>query len=113
MNGRSDYPKVARRADLERQANTRSDYVNSLAEIDALRAELSALKARRCDGCAHATQVDIRSGWNPDEYRQCNLQAQSEAPMFSDCSGRTAKWQEIIVDVSHSCAAWTPKEPQP
>ena len=78
-------------------------------ELDALRAELSALKARRCDGCVHASQVDVNSGWNPDEYRQCNVQAQADAPMFSDCSGRTAKWQEIVVDVSHSCAAWTEK----
>jgi len=49
----NDYPAVAILADAARSMNQRPETVRMFEEITDLRAELSALKARRCDGCAH------------------------------------------------------------
>jgi hypothetical protein len=79
---------------------------------EALR-ELAALKARRCDGCAWAKPLDASSLWvrGGDDMRRCDVQTQVEAPMLSDCTPRTAKWQEIVVRADHACNAWMAKEP--
>lgn len=75
--------------------------------------ELAALKARRCDGCVWAKPLDASSLWvrGGHDMRRCDVQTQVEAPMLSDCTPRTAKWQEIVVRADHACNAWTAKEP--
>jgi len=79
----------------------------------AVEAELAALKARRCDGCVWAKPLDASSLWvrGGDDMRRCDVQTQVEAPMLSDCTPRTAKWQEIVVRADHACNAWMAKEP--
>jgi hypothetical protein len=76
-------------------------------------AELAALKARRCDGCVWAKPLDASSLWvrGGHDMRRCDVQTQVEAPMLSDCTPRTAKWQEIVVRADHACNAWMAKEP--
>ena len=83
----------------------------AIDEIDALRAELSALKARRCDGCAH---------WKPGsphgpEHGECRVDAvRPIPPMFTHGylpSDHTAEvWVAMFTSTGHSCGAWTPKE---
>ena len=85
------------------------DLLAAIAELD----ELAALKARRCDGCAWAKPLDASSLWvrGGHDMRRCDVQTQVEAPMLSDCTPRTAKWQEIVVRADHACNAWMAKEP--
>lgn len=58
------------------------------------RAELAALKARRCDGCVH--------------YGRCDLVARLDAPAMELDADESA---ELLVDADHACNAWTPKPP--
>lgn len=67
----------------ERQAS----WGETREELIALRAELSALKARRCDGCAHAAP---KWRYYPNDGLRC-------ARLHAD------------VPVDFSCAAWTEK----
>lgn len=59
--------------------------------ILAAASEASALKARRCDGCAHSAP---KWRYYPNDGLRC-------AHIHAD------------VNPEFSCAAWTPKEPQP
>jgi len=83
MSAADDYPAVAILADAARSMNQRPETVRMFEEITDLRAELSALKARRCDGCA--------CGGRP-----------ADGSLVCD-------WLGIVVPVDHSCAAWTEK----
>lgn len=73
----------------ERQAS----WGETREELIALRAELSALKARRCDGCAHWCKWDLSDDGEcgSDAY---NLNGTDLAP---------------TTEPGHSCAAWTEK----
>lgn len=78
-------------------------------EIDSLRAELAALKARRCDGCDHAWRTDDFPPERPG-YMWCGLvnhRHGNEAPMVLDA--RHLGLSVPQVHPSHSCAAWTEK----
>ena len=70
-------------------------------ELYALRAELSALKARRCDGCAH--YVDISTPRK--RYGMCRSAENEDAPACVDADRPFA----LLVNADHSCAAWTEK----
>lgn len=59
-------------------------------ELAAVRAELSALKARRCDGCAYFS-----------------LESKGQGECWSDVYETTAALPLVFID--HSCAAWTEK----
>lgn len=106
MSARDDYPLLAlpdvalapikldgqNAAALREIDDLRADHTEAILLFGAATTELSALKARRCDGCAHAEPssfVTIAEFW-------------------------CGRWSsEVRVPASHSCAAWTPKEPQP
>ena len=70
----------------ERQAS----WGETREELIALRAELSALKARRCDGCAYFS-----------------LESKGQGECWSDVYETTAALPLVFID--HSCAAWTEK----
>lgn len=66
------------------------------SELDALRAELAALKARRCDGCAHY-------GSSPGVgFGRCALAERYDEAMSVGSA-------VLHVKPDHSCAAWTEK----
>lgn len=87
MSAADDYPAVAILADAARSMNQRPETVRMFEEITDLRAELSALKARRCDGCAHTAP---KWRYYPNDGLRC-------ARLHAD------------VPVDFSCAAWTEK----
>jgi len=74
-------------------------------ERDALRAELSTLKARRCDGCAHATPIPMQYRTpGPERWYWCGNAAKN-----GDDWGTFTTDGPFVVAASHSCAAWTEK----
>lgn len=87
MSAADDYPAVAILADAARSMNQRPETVRMFEEITDLRAELSALKARRCDGCAHAAP---KWRYYPNDGLRC-VRLHADVP------------------VDFSCAAWTEK----
>ena len=78
----------------ERQAS----WGETREELIALRAELSALKARRRDGCAHSDGHDPD---DPESWGDCEVAFST--PDYPMGHGT------ISVRASHSCAAWTEK----
>ena len=82
MSAAADFPNAWATAEKGRHVDS-GEIRSALTELDALRAELSALKARRCDGCAHVA---------------------AEHPGRVRCG-----WLRVIVPVDFSCAAWTEK----
>jgi len=87
MSAADDYPAVAILADAARSMNQRPETVRMFEEITDLRAELSALKARRCDGCAHTAP---KWRYYPNDGLRC-VRLHADVP------------------VDFSCAAWTEK----
>ena len=74
-------------------------------ELNALRAELSALKARRCDGCVHATPIPMQYRTpGPERWYWCGNAAKN-----GDDWGTFTTDGPFVVAASHSCAAWTEK----
>lgn len=67
-------------------------------ERDALRAELSALKARRCDGCAHYVDISTPA----KRYGMCRSAENEDAPACVDADRPFA----LLVDADHYCAAF-------
>lgn len=103
MSAASDYPKVARRAELERQVNLGrkySDYTNAITELDTLRFELAALKARRCDGCVRWGAVYVSGPYAG--------MASCDGQPVDDCGCGAAP----MTTPDHACNAWTPKPEQ-
>lgn len=77
------------------------DLVAAIAELD----ELAALKARRCDGCAHYAQQ--RGGVVP--FGACRLaESHEDVEMVFSVMVSTV---ELFVDADHACNAWTAQEP--
>lgn len=85
----------------ERQAS----WGETREELIALRAELSALKARRCDGCVHATPIPMQYRTpGPERWYWCGNAAKN-----GDDWGTFTTDGPFVVAASHSCAAWTEK----
>lgn len=67
-------------------------------EIDSLRAELAALKARRCDGCKWYTPEH-------SSYGACAM-PNEERPMSLYFFDSSTAMPEVLVDADHACNAW-------
>ena len=72
--------------------------LQAYAERDALRAELSTLKARRCDGCAHYVDISTPA----KRYGMCRSAENEDAPACVDADRPFA----LLVDADHYCAAF-------
>lgn len=79
----NEFDRLAAEREREDAPPLKESWGETREELIALRAELSALKARRCDGCA--------CGGRP-----------ADGSLVCD-------WLGIVVPVDHSCAAWTEK----
>ena len=84
---------------------TMADAVHAWNELNVLRAELSTLKARRCDGCVHATPIPMQYRTpGPERWYWCGNAAKN-----GDDWGTFTTDGPFVVAASHSCAAWTEK----
>jgi len=97
MSAAADFPNAWATAEKGRHVDS-GEIRSALTELDALRAELSALKARRCDGCAHSDGHDPD---DPESWGDCEVAFST--PDYPMGHGT------ISVRASHSCAAWTEK----
>jgi hypothetical protein len=86
----------------ERPSYVSMPYHELIDERDALRAELSALKARRCDGCAHSVPAEEGAReWHDNAWRDATYVVCSR-PFGIDLG-------DMLVWPDHYCAAWTEK----
>ena len=76
-------------------------------EIDSLRAELAALKARRCDGCAW--YVPDPAFMSPESaFGTCAMPHSGptpEPPVSLYMDGEPIR-VDVLVDADHACNAW-------
>jgi hypothetical protein len=75
---------------------------NAYRSAEEAWAEIRALKARRCDGCAWYRPCD---GPFPPADGECMLPHEDEAGMLL----AEPDW-ELLVDADHYCAAWTARD---
>lgn len=124
MSARDDYPLLAlpdvalapikldgqNAAALREIDDLRADHTEAILLFGAATTELSALKARRCDGCAHyAPDCPPETFDSPElAFGSCSMpHGDNPEPPMSLCSA--IGFVDVLVAASHSCAAWTEK----